>query len=457
MQDRIGRRRVGLWAVAVAAIVLGGCATYSPKPLPTRPSLAHSVSRLTVNLDPRLPLKRHVVDPSRGFDMTDVTILAVVNNPDLKLTRDAAGIARAQAFAAGLLPDPQLNLASDFPTSGIASSNAFNLGLGFDFRALLTHASTTAASRAESRKADLELLWQEWQVISRARLLFVHAVENAKTLKVLRDQRQLFETRYRRTRTAQRHGNATLTTTSQEFAAVQDIDRQINDLQRKMEKNHHDLNTLLGLEPNVKLPLRGSATVAAITPTAAAAAIRRLPQCRPDLLALKAGYQAQEEKLRGAILKQFPALTVGITRARDTSSVYTGGFAITINLPIFNRNRGNIAIETATRRKLYDMFQTRLNTADADVAQLIDDRRLVRQQLKEVRKGLAGLEEVNRRAQQAFDAGNFDILAYTNLRGALLRKRLERIALEQSVLESNVALQTLVGCGASQAAGTGNK
>jgi outer membrane protein TolC len=428
-------------------LLLSGCATYSPKPLPTQPNLAHNISRLTVSLDPRLPIRRHTVNPALGLDMTDVAILAVVNNPGLKKARDAAGIARAQAFAAGLLPDPQLSLARDFPTGGVASSSAFNGSLGFDIHALLTHATSAGAARAGSRKADLDLLWQEWQVISQARTLFVRATENAHTLEVLRDERTLFKARYHRTHTAQLQGNVTLTAATQEFAAVQDIDRQINDLQRKMEKNRQDLDALLGLAPDVRLPLRSSAAVAAITPAQAEAALQKLPQCRPDLLALEAGYLAQEDRLRGAILAQFPALTIGITRARDTSSVYTSGFGITISLPIFNRNRGYIAIETATRQQLYDAFQARLNTADARVMQLIADRELVEKQLREVQKGLVVLGTLAQRARRALGAGNLDILAFTGLRGSLLRKRLERIALEQTLLESGVALQTLVGCG----------
>lgn len=444
----ISRRSTCALLTAVVAIGIGGCATYSPKPLPTQPSLAQSVSPFTVDLDPRLPLARHSVDLSHGLDMTDVAILAVVNNPDLKLARDAAGIAHAQAFAAGLLPDPQLSLTRDFPTNGgPANVSAFNLGVGYDITALLTHAATSAAAEAGSRKANLELLWQEWQVISRARTLFVGITGQQKTLNMLNDEHKLFATQYDRSLAAQRQGNMTATNASQQFAALQDIDRKINDQQRQIEKSRHDLDALLGLAPGVELQLSGDAQPPVETSAEASAALARLPQCRPDLLALQAGYQQQEDRLHGAVLAQFPSLTIGITRTRDTSNLYSSGFSIAINLPIFNRNRGNIAIETATRRQLYDEYQNRLNAADSDTEQLLADRALMQQQLAETQTGATELEQVARQARRAFDAGNLDVLAYTSLRSALLNKRIEALSLQQSILEADVALQTLVGCG----------
>ncbi|WHZ11722.1 MAG: hypothetical protein OJF60_002161 [Burkholderiaceae bacterium] len=444
----ISQRPTRALSIAAIALGIGGCATYSPKPLPTRPALAQAVSPLTVELDPRLPLARHTVDASHGLDSTDVAILAVANNPDLKLARDAAGVAHAQAFAAGLLPDPQLSLTRDFPTNGGPSNvSAFNLGLGYDITALLAHATTAGAAKAGSRKANLDLLWQEWQVISRARTLFVGITEQEKMLEVLNGERNLFATQYERSRSAEQQGNMTLSNASQQFAALQDIDRRINDQQRQIAKSRHELNALLGLAPDVELPLRGDAQMPALTFAAVRAALARLPQCRPDLLALQAGYQGQEERLHGAVIAQFPSLTIGITRTRDTSNLYSNGFGITINLPIFNRNRGNIAIETATRQQLYDEYQNRLNGADSDTQRLLADRALMQRQLTDTRRGVTELERVVRQAQRAYDAGNLDILAYTALRGALLNKRIEALSLQQSILEADVALQTLVGCG----------
>ena len=77
-------------AGGVAALFLAGCATYEPVPLPEK-----------VDLADRLP--GQVVQP---LDMNAVATVAVLNNPDLKAARLKSGVAEAQAFAAGILPNP---------------------------------------------------------------------------------------------------------------------------------------------------------------------------------------------------------------------------------------------------------------------------------------------------------------------------------------------------------------
>ncbi len=77
-------------------------------------------------------LATHPFNQAKGLDMTDVAILAVVNNPDLKVARDESGIVKAQLIAAGILPNPQLTGGLDFPLNGDpALVNAFNIGLNY--------------------------------------------------------------------------------------------------------------------------------------------------------------------------------------------------------------------------------------------------------------------------------------------------------------------------------------
>src|ERR1700704_5482706 len=144
---------------------LSGCATYAHQPLNTRSTLPDRIPDLTIDSRqmPSPDLAGHTFDPSDGLDMTEVAMLAVVNNPDLRVARANAGIAHAQAFAAGLLPDPLLNFGVDAPLAGAAAiTSAFNLGLSYDVIALLTQAPRRAAAQQDATKTDLNVLWQEW-------------------------------------------------------------------------------------------------------------------------------------------------------------------------------------------------------------------------------------------------------------------------------------------------------
>jgi outer membrane protein TolC len=61
--------------------------------------------------------------------MDDIATIAVLHNPDLKAARAKVGVARAQAFAAGLLPDPQLSFDYGFLVGGPGTTNSIMTGL----------------------------------------------------------------------------------------------------------------------------------------------------------------------------------------------------------------------------------------------------------------------------------------------------------------------------------------
>ncbi|MDA8109377.1 MAG: TolC family protein [Betaproteobacteria bacterium] len=441
-------RRAARHVFLAAAALLAGCASYAPRPLPSRIAQPSNVGDIRVDAArmPLASLRTHRFDPSDGLDMDEVAMLSVANNPQLRAARDAVGVARAQAYAAGLLPDPQLGVTRDVPTNGgPGNTSAFSLGLSEDVSALLTRSVARSAAEAHAREVHLNLLWQEWQVVSQARLLFVRNLEQERLLRLLQENRELFAARYRRARAALREGNATIQAASADLVALQGVERQIAELERQIEHNRLQLNLLLGLAAGTKLHLVGGVALPPLDAARIRAELPQLAMRRPDLLALRAGYESQEQRFRQAVLGQFPALNVGLTHARDTSDIYTLGIGITLTLPIFNGNRGNIAIERATRRRLYDEYRARLQAADSEVRGILIDQRLLHVQLEGAERSIAELERVAAGAGAAYRAGNLSELEYVNLRAGLLAKRIEAVTLEQNLLEQRVALQTLVG------------
>ncbi len=440
-------RRLSLF---LSFFVLTSCASYQARPLNTRPTLLNEVPHLVVHAGqmPLPELETHPFNPDDGLDMTEVAMLAVVNNPDLKIVRNEGRIAEAQLMAAGVLPNPQLVAGADHPTNGgPGTMNAFNAGLSYDIGALITRNAAVNAARANSRKVDMTVLWQEWQVVQQARLLFVNCREQEKLMRELQSYHDLIDIRYQRARQALQEGNLTIDAVSADMTALQDANASINDLERQTSKTRHDLNALLDLSPEVRLNLVGNVDVPDPDPAKIETAVAQLPDRRPDLAALQAGYKSQEELFRAAVLSQFPALNIGLTRARDTSGIYTSGIGITLSLPIFNRNQGPIAIEKATRERLYDEYQARLNEAFSQVKNLLSQWGLVSRQYQEVNSVLPEMKGIAERAKAALDAGNLSITTYTDLQAALLKKRIEAITLEQTMIEQRIALQTLLGSG----------
>lgn len=428
--------------------MLCGCAVYRAKPLPSSDPLLTQSALARVRIDPAkmsLPeLAAHPFDPANGFDMDDVAMLAVANNPDLRLARDDLGIAQAQAFSAGLLPDPQVSISSDYPGAA-GYSRAFSYGLSMDVMAIVTRSANRKSADATVRKTDLGLLWQEWQVVAQARQLFVKARFEYEVLPLLAQQADLTHTRYVRTADAASGHNMTADAVTASLTAWQDARKQYVDMLHAREQTHHDLNALLGLAPDVELPLTGTAAVEPVDAATLDAAVAALAQRRPDLIALRAGYEAQEQKYRAAILNQFPSLSVGFTRQRDTSEIYTSGFAINLTLPVFNRNRGNIAIEKATRQRLADEYRSRLGTAYADIAHLRADSAIAAQQLAQDEAALPELDRAASRARDAWLAHNIVLGQYVDAQSAALARRVDAATEREALAEQRIALQALLG------------
>lgn len=440
---RILRNTLLLLPVAL----LAGCASYSPLPLKQRPDLLNTVPALQVDANKLgLPmLAGHRFNPDNGLDMTEVATLAVINNPQLKVARRHADVARAQLFAARLLPDPQLSVASDRPTGNTSGlTNAYNLGLNYDLTQLITRGAHISAARAASNQVNLEVLWQEWQVVQQARTLYVQAVFQSQKLRLLRHIRRLYAERYARSARALKEGNMTLDVAGTDLTALLDADTQIYQLEKQNEQIRHALNALLGLSPKVQLVLTPPGQPVMLPATVFARAMKQLPGRRPDLLAMQAGYRSQEANVHAAILAQFPSISVGITRARDTGNVHTTGFGITLNLPFLNGNRGQIAIARATRAQLWQDYQARLDGAYSQLDLLRKQQQLMQAQNSKLAQHLPELERMVHRARRAYDARDIAALTYLNMENTLLNKKLETTDLEQALWESRIAQDTLL-------------
>ncbi len=379
--------------------------------------------------------------------MQEVAYLAVENNPDLRAARAKLGVAEAQVLAAGILPNPSFSGNYTPVLAGPGIITAWSAGLAEDVRALVTFSARRESARASGRQVDADLLWQEWQVIGKARLLTIDLIEGERLRRLLMKGRDLLAERYARARRALAQGNAVLTAVSPDLVALDAVRRQLVTLEQQQQTRRHNLNTLLGLTPDLTLPLAEKVELPSLDTAAIERMLPTLADRRPDLVALQLGYRAQEAKVRAAILGQFPALLIGLTGARDVSDVRTLGPQVTMDLPIFNRNQGSIAIERATRALLRNEFSARLATAEGQVQASLADIALLRREIRSVRDQLEEAERVAREASAAFQAGNLDERSYVDLVTTRIDKQQELVSLEQALLDLQVATATLVGAG----------
>lgn len=422
------------WALCLT-LACGGCAIYAPLPLPQHDDLAAAAA-----------------GGAEPLGMDAVATLAVLNNPDLKAARAQARIAEAQAFAAGLLPDPQFSYSADHPTDHVGAAdpryplyNAYGLGLNLDLQTLLTHSSARASADAAREQARLELLWQEWQVVAEARRLYVALSVTAERQDFLSDSEAAYVAQSSRAQRALEAGDVALDQANGDLSALSDVRTLRGAAQRTALQADQGLHSLLGIKPQAPLVLRPVPAPAVPSPGELEAALQRLPDARPDLEALAAGYRSEEALLRKAVLSQFPNITVGVIRARDASNVHSTGIGVNLTLPLFDRGRGEIAIQSATREQLHAEYQARLDQAVGDAWQLWREISQLQGELTELDARLPHLRSTVETAQRAYLAGDFASAAYLTLLNSYLSARAAHFELTQSLWADSIALATELG------------
>lgn len=438
------RRRALVWPILL--LTVSGCATYQPRPLPHRSDLARRAPlKLDTSALGQLPLRRHTFNAADGLDMTEVAMVAVVNNPQLKVAREKARVAHAQLFAAHLLPDPQLSLSWDHPTgNGPGLTGAYGIGLSYTLNRLFTHSADVGAARLHARQLNLQLLWKEWQVAQQARTLYVQTIYQTRRRALLRHAQHLYSERYARSAAALKAGNVTLGATGNDLTALLDVDSRLYQLEIRTARTRKALNALLGLAPTVHLHLQPPGKLRFPSAQTVKEAERTVARRRPDLLALQAGYRSQEARVHAAVLAQFPALSIGLNRARDTSDVHTTGIGVTLSLPFLNGNRGQIAVQRANRAQLQRSYQARLDQVKADLALLSVRRTLTQHHRAQLATRLPELARMVKQAGYAYRARNLSALTYLNMQSTLLNKKIELADLNQALWSIRIAEDTLL-------------
>ncbi len=411
----------------LVSVALSGCAFYKASPLPTGPDTTSSA-------------------PAVGpLNMELVATEAIRRSPELAALRAKAEAAEAQARAGGLLPEPQLSLSGDHPTVHLPDlTNAYAMGLSEDLQALLTYPSRLSAARASAAQAKLDLLWSEWQIMERAGALYAQklfldqkAVRLRKTASLMLDQAS------RSQRALEAH-NTTLDVAGADVSTALDVSSQADLAERDALTADAGLRILLDLRPDAPLDLGPLGDPPPLEKDAVSAALATVAQKRPDLLALQAGYHAQEENVRTAILAQFPAISLGFNRASDTSGVQTSGLGLTVSLPIFGATQNNIRLQRATRAQLKAEYQTRLNQTESDAWRLYRQIGLLRQQLERLESKLPEFEHMGAVGQTAYAAGNLAPATYVVLETSLSGREAELYDLKSQLWSDTLALRAIL-------------
>jgi len=336
------------------------------------------------------------------------------------------------------------DLVSGGNTAG--TRDGYTFSAGWEFSALIPFLPKQTAARRNFQSVDLDVAWQEWQIAVNARAAVYRVLGLDAQLGRAREATSGLEQSAEAMRKAVDAHEKTVLDLSAVESAAQDSRATMLGLEQEFEKQRLGLNKILGAAPGIKIALRAGLTLPArLEPPDQRELISDLESRRLDLLGLQRGYESQDATVRAAILAQFPKMSVAFSKATDTTNVQTTGFNIAVDVPIFDRNQGNIAAERATRQRLRDEYNQRVFEAGFDIAVAIADIRSLNRQIAAAEEALPTLEKLVSSAQTAVEQRNADVLSYYTARSNLLQKRIQLIKLQEQLLEANTALEIASG------------
>ncbi len=440
--------------VLITFLALAGCQSYHPMPLtqarvdqalqvPIWKQLRISAQRIVGIGLPPLPLR-----PAGGITPNQAAVIAVLLNPSLRVARDQRGEAAAQVIQAGILPNPQVSESTALVTGGYRTGTftGYGLGVNWDTTRLIDHDARVASAKYHRGQIDLEVAWREWQIAQAARLAVYNLAATSAQLHQARLAQRELQTNEQVVQKAYNANLNTILDLSAARAASQQAEALVQSFTQKRDQNLIHLRQIMGLPMNASVRLSCRIKFPGhITLPPESVVLKDLPRLRLDLVALKLGYKSQEETLHAAVLRQFPRLSLGFQQASDTTNVHTTGLGVSIDLPIFDRNQGNIAIQKATRKLLYDTYIAREFNARFDVAMAYSDIHALAGQISASDAAVKSLARLVQTYQQALKFGNMDIVSYYTEVDQLIQKRINLIQLKNQLERNRIALALAAG------------
>jgi len=440
-------RRVSLLAGAVGlALGLASCASYHPLPLPQKPNLVSKLEQLDLVLSPAEADKPPVtVDPTRPITPDEVGLLAILNDPDLVGARADLGIAKAELQDSSILPNPSASFAYAFLMGGPGTAGAFTAAISQDIKSILTYHQRVKAATARYDQVNADLLWEEWQVAQKARLLAIDIYGGSKEVQMREHALAILADQLKQVVDATEAGNLDLTSEAPLRAVEAGAERDLAAVRLEYLKNWQELDSLLGLKPAARFEIAEPQPVK--LPDDLEPLIESLPTRRPDLIALRLGYDAADADVRAAILGQFPSFSLGYSGGSDTSSVSSGGPQVMFDLPIFDRNQGKVSLTQATRVQLHAEYQSRLDDADGTARGLIIQIRAAAANLERARSASAKASQQSQAAQNAYTQGNLNQRDLQDFQSTALERALDVNDYERKLEANSLALAVELGLG----------
>jgi outer membrane protein TolC len=362
-------------ALGLAGLAVAGCATYTRVPLDPHRELAalrdrsldgFAVEHAVPGQEDRAA--QVAFEPSDGFSEAEVVAVGLTLNPDLRAKRLEMGEARSLLIAAGIWPNPEVGLAWLGGIAG-ASGSVVEADVLFELLRLGERSARKEAARARMEEVGADVIAQEYRTVAEVRSHRWAVLAAYQSVRLLEEEASLRERASDLVRQRRQVGEGTELDISVSELELAETRRDLRQAQGELEAQQRLLNRLLGLPPDYALRLSEAGqplTITVFEDLADEELDRRLLQGRFDLRASEAAYARAEEELKAAILRQYPRLRLGPAFQRELEGDASLGLGLSLELPLFDRNQGEIAERQAARDRLRAEYQALLHRIRAD-------------------------------------------------------------------------------------------
>ena len=477
-------------------VLLVGCATYERRPLelkqyaetwPARAIDTESVhafaSALAAGAEKNAPY-----NPRDGLSLAEAEAVALVFNPQLRLIRAQAEVPLASAREAGWWPDPEfeaevLRFASRGPSTrfkfdgpsfdgvntGIIGANGLSPSgleltppgyrrvpgdfiddpwiVGASLSITIPISGRLAVEQdwawAEYRAAWRRILISEWELLNRLRAAWLEWSTTDKRVDVVAEYIEQLGTVASIADRLAKAGE--LQPTESRLLAIE-LQRQrttLQSLENQREQQRLQLFALLGVAPEAPVKLLPAVS---LPPIAVSAPDRRnlLLDRDPRILAVRAAYEAAEQRLRLEVRKQYPDLNIGPSYSFEEGFSRLG-FGFGFPIPLWNRNRQAVAEAGAEREAARVQAQAQIEQVWSELARVETRLRFAAERRQMLLKDVVPL--VDRQVEdnrKLLDLGEVDVLVLRDALGSAVDTKLEMLSATLAEAQAANALQQML-------------
>lgn len=389
-----------------------------------------------------------VVSSHPALSEDEAVLIALRDNPQLRLYRTERAVAAGQIITATALNNPSLGV------DALHVQAPDKLGWEFSLKWTPPQPVEWLARRSQARarqeEVNYEIAEREWALATEVRVVFSTLIE-------LADQRQMGEQglllRKRlstATRTRVNRGAGTRLELNLVELAQMYAQRDFDELDVRVQQAQNALQLLLGVTSAAPIPITGSPVNPIIpsAPTRPEPLAEQALATRPALQAAYARITQRNQAIRAETARRYPWLTFKGTYRENNLSSYPHDLqlGIDLSLPVLNTNAGplkvaeaELAREHASILALVQQITQRVYAACAE----LNIRRSIL--LRFTQDVLPSLQEHERLLEVAARGAEIDLVALLSGEEAVLRRRRDHSDARLAYRRAQLQLQAAIG------------